>query len=224
MAASGGAGGDDGSVGFLEQTVGPNGFRNIKPRTRQQRRQLADKETLEKSRLRERTGGYHKYIDYGKGLTSQQPGSAGYIPEADRFHTDVAGEEKLLRDARVARGEQIISARREANAAREGERWARIDAAARNEAERWDEIRETGERAKRNKSSVPYNPLTLEYHESHEGLKLRYADDLVRYRAAQRAYTLQSHDVSTDYNPISGGALAKPTPPARPPAPDGLAM
>lgn len=30
--------------------------RNIKPRTRQQRRQLADKETLEKSRLREVRG------------------------------------------------------------------------------------------------------------------------------------------------------------------------
>lgn len=108
------------------------------------------------------------------------------------------------------------------NAAREGERWARIDAAAREEAERWDEIRESGERAKRNKSSVPYNPLTLEYHESADGLKLRYADDLVRYRAAQRAYQLQQKDVSTDYNPISGGSMARPTPPARPPPPEGL--
>jgi len=172
--------------------------------------------------LRERTGGFHKYIDYGKGITSQMPGSAGYIPEADRFHTDVAGEERLAREARIVRSEQIVSARREANAMREGERWARIDAAAREEAERWDEIRETGERAKRNKSSVPYNPLTLEYHESDDGLKLRYADDLVRFRAAQRAYTLQGHDVSTDYNPITGGDLSKPTPPSRPPPPDGL--
>ena len=187
----------------------------------------------------QRTGGYHKYIDYGTNLTAQDPSSVGFMSglapsmprvtvlprltslasaEADRFHTDTAGEEKLARDARVERRhDQYIQKRAVVstalwsiaflryslprlqnvalcqNAEREDERWARIEREKAIEEAKWQEIRDKGEKARRNHNSVPYNPLTLAYNQSEEGNRLRHADDLIRWRAAQRAKNLQVH-------------------------------
>lgn len=38
-------------------------FNDIKPRTRGERAAMKDKERIEMCRLKERTGGYHKYVD-----------------------------------------------------------------------------------------------------------------------------------------------------------------
>ena len=52
---------------------------------------------------------------------------------------------------------------------------------------------------------VPYDPLTLQYNDSHDGEKLRYADDMVRYRARVRAQNMKAQgDTRTGYNIING--------------------
>ena len=57
-------------------------------------------------------------------------------------------------------------------------------------------------KAKRNTSSVPYNPITLGYHDNIDGERLRHADTTIRYRAALRAQALQSHMTIDGFNPV----------------------
>ena len=40
-------------------------FNNIKPRTREERASQKDKELIERARLKERTGGYHVFEEFG---------------------------------------------------------------------------------------------------------------------------------------------------------------
>ena len=84
-----------------------------------------------------------------------------------------------------------LIARAVQNAEREDERWERIEREKAEEEAKWQAVREKGEKARRNHNSVPYNPLTLAYNETDEGKRLRHADDLIRWRAAQRAKNLQ---------------------------------
>lgn len=125
-----------------------------------------------------------------------------------------------MREARLARAEVITHKRRELNALREEDRWARMDRDAKEDEEKWHKLREDGEKARRNKSSVPYNPLTLQYHDTEDGTRLKYSDDLIKYRAAQRAQNLQKKNVSTDYNPITGDDVVRSPEPKRPVVPD----
>ena len=43
--------------------VDPSQFNDIVPRTRAERVAMMDRERIERCRLQERTGGYHKYVD-----------------------------------------------------------------------------------------------------------------------------------------------------------------
>jgi len=84
----------------------------------------------------------------------------------------------------------------------EEQRWNRID----NE-HLTEEQKQTARQAKgapRNESSVPYDPLTLQYRESAAGDSLRCSDEHIRYRAALRAKMLQEKDSRETHNPITG--------------------
>ena len=115
----------------------------VKPRTREERRNLSNKETLEKDRLKKRNEGYNRYVDLGK-VTEPTKLAVGYLAEHERFDTDYAFEEKGLRDARLARQEQIYVNKRQQNAEREEGRWNQIDTAKREEEEMHDRWREDG--------------------------------------------------------------------------------
>jgi hypothetical protein len=54
-----------------------------------------------------------------------------------------------------------------------------IETEFRDEEDRMNRLRAEGAKSKGNKQSVPYDPLTLEYQKSLEGLKLRNEDDFV---------------------------------------------
>ena len=85
-----------------------------------------------------------------------------------------------------------------------------------NDEEKWRYLREESDKAKRNVSSVPYDPITLKYNDNQDGLRLRYADDTIRYRAALRAQNLQSRMTADGFNPVTGNALPPPVLPERP--------
>lgn len=66
------------------------------------------------------------------------------VPDADRFHTDVSGEEYLARKESHQRKMQAYENLRQQRAAREEQRWQRIEEHKREEEEFWDRQRESG--------------------------------------------------------------------------------
>ena len=112
--------------------------------------------------------------------------------------------------------EQHITARRHNNALREEERWSAIDKANQKEEQKWEYMRTVGAKAQRNNSSVPYDPITLKYNDTHEGEKLKYTDDMIRYRAGIRSNYLYQHSAGDGYNPLTGAETVGPTIPPKP--------
>lgn len=75
-----------------------SGFKNLKPLTRKERRALKDKVALEKQRLMNRTGLAAKMYrenapENPSELLTLQSNAAGFLADADRYHSDTAGEE-----------------------------------------------------------------------------------------------------------------------------------
>lgn len=56
----------------------------------------------------------------------------------------------------------------------------------------------------KNDHSVPYNPVTTEYHRNSKGAALQQADHFIREKAAARAETIQQRSYSQPFNPITG--------------------
>ena len=131
----------------------PSGFRNIKPMTRDERKALRDKATLERDRLMKRTGAaarmYQANAPGPDGLTCPEPDAAGYLADADRFHSDVAGEELQLRQEKFHREQRGYENRRLANADKEERRWAKIEELKAAEEAYWAEQRELGDKSRK---------------------------------------------------------------------------
>ena len=174
-----------------------NGFRNILPMTRSERRSQRDKVALEKDRLMKRTGlaaRMHRENAprTSDGLVVPEANAAGFCSDADRFHTDVAGEEFLKRRARYEREQTAYASKREGRVRQEERRWAQLQEEKQQEDAYWSNQREIGVKDKKNKSSVPYDALTLQYAPGLDGERLRLHDDKIRYRAALRSRNLQT--------------------------------
>ena len=174
-----------------------NGFRNILPMTRSERRSQRDKVALEKDRLMKRTGlaaRMHRENAprTSDGLVVPEANAAGFCSDADRFHTDVAGEEFLKRRARYEREQTNYATKREGSVKQEEQRWAALQEEKQQEDAYWSNQREIGVKDKKNKSSVPYDALTLQYAPGLDGERLRLHDDKIRYRAALRSRNLQT--------------------------------
>jgi hypothetical protein len=93
------------------------GFRSIRPKSRVERRGLFDKVLLEKSRIDQRVG-FEARIHQANApansslLTSCMSEGAGYISNADRFHSDTAGEEYAARHEALQKKNRAIEYRR----------------------------------------------------------------------------------------------------------------
>ena len=91
--------------------------RSIRPRSRSERRNLKDKVALEKGRINQRVGWQARMHqrnapETSSLLTSCTSGAVGYLSNADRFHTDVVGEEYALRQEKLQRTFQANEFRR----------------------------------------------------------------------------------------------------------------
>ena len=76
---------------------------------------------------------------------------------------------------------------------------------------------------KSNKTSMPYDPITLQYGEGKDGQCLRYSDESLRYRAAMRAVSSRARvtrvastassafSVATSLSRLCSGAFTKLT-------------
>ena len=201
-------------------------FNCVQPRSRAARRAVADKESLEKDRLKNRFGGRlskdtrtQDFTDMHHTHTAAPVGAAGYMPNSNRFICggfDIAEEEKLQRTGAVERRFQTLEHRRDVNADREEIRWEKIDTKAVADKEKWDRYRDHGGKARRNKKSVPFDLVSLSYEKTGDGDRLRANDNVVRYRAAQRAENLQGRSNSAGFNPVTGADNKKLQMPDKP--------
>uniref|UniRef100_A0A7S2XXX1 Uncharacterized protein n=1 Tax=Fibrocapsa japonica TaxID=94617 RepID=A0A7S2XXX1_9STRA len=194
----------------------PNsGFRNIKPLTRAERGAQKDKVALEKARLMNRAGHQAKIYREnapveGVGLLGLPPDAAGFISDADRFHSDTSGEELLRRQAEQARKVEFYEKRRAKNIDREEERWQKIKDDKIADEEKWNRMREMEVKSKKNKSAVPYNAITLQYNDGHDGERLRQEDQRTRDRAHMRQQNMARHgDTRCGYNILTGEARSE---------------
>ncbi|EKX50258.1 hypothetical protein GUITHDRAFT_135420 [Guillardia theta CCMP2712] len=178
-----------------------SGFRAIHAETRGDRQCRGDKEALEKERLKGRREAFGRYHDPGP-LTENTPGSLGYASRAERFQTDAAAELKKNRDAVVQAREELLSVKRERNLTREENRWKRADEEFNEKLERQASMA-NGAKGSQNHSSIAYDPITLEYHETPAGQKQKYEDDLTRFRAGVRTEKLHRQNSGSGYNPIT---------------------
>jgi len=102
----------------------------------------------------------------------------------------------------------------------EEQRWRTLEIQHQMETQRMANMRDHGTAARSNKSSMPYNPISLRYDDGSDGDRLRYADESLRYRSALRADHLQQRMTSTGFNPITGEAYNKVPIPAAPTRPN----
>ena len=184
-----------------------SGFRNMKALSRVERFALKDKVALEKDRLMKRHGpeAKHYRANAPVQLITPEPDAAGFLSDADRFHTDVSGEEYLARRSKFEQKEMVLARKRVQGLQREESRWEeQMEKKAQEEAY-WARQRDQGDKSKKNESSVPHDILTLTYAPGLEGERLRLRDDRVRYRAELRAINLQRNgDTRVDYNILTG--------------------
>mmetsp|Transcript_18723 Transcript_18723/g.24720 ORF Transcript_18723/g.24720 Transcript_18723/m.24720 type:complete len:229 (+) Transcript_18723:49-735(+) len=214
----------------LQSALGPpsSGFRNIKPKTRAERLAMKDKVALEKGRLAQRVGNeariYQANINpAGIGLTELPQEAAGFLSDADRFHSDTSGEEYLKRKAATERKTQIDSAARAEQIEREKKRWEAIDLAKQAEEEKWSKARADPEQGRKNNSAVPYDLVTLKYDDGEGGDVLRHEDDLTRFRAEMRAQNITRHgDTRAGYNILTGEPKPAPRAVMRPATPEHI--
>jgi len=214
-----------------DQPVVPSasGFRNIKPMTRYERRALRDKVALEKDRLMKRSGlAAKQYRENAPkdsmGLTCPESNAAGFLADADRFHTDTSGEEYLDRKASYQKKATQYDNIRVGRIEREEARWKSIEEKKLEEERYWDEQRESGAKALKNNSCVPYDAITLRYNDGIDGDRLRYDDEKVRYRAALRSQNLmRCGDTRTGYDIVSGHSRPNVEVPGQPEPSDSLA-
>jgi len=188
---------------------------NVQPASRKERHAQSYREDLEKSRLKNRRENFCHYEESG---VTPPPDSLGYISEADRFVTDVAAVEKGIRDAAIAKKESIVHTKRVNRADREEKRWRTIEMEHEMDQRRQEELRLEGAFSKSNKTSMPYNPINLQYGDGRDGQCLRYSDEALTYRSALRAQHLQQRQ-NNGYNPITGAPSLPVVVPSQPQPP-----
>ena len=124
-------------------------FFNIKPKTRYERKGLKDKVAIEKNRISQRVGHAARMQNANMpatsaGLTSLEPNGASYISNADRFHSDTAGEAYEERQKAVQKMKQSIQYRANKMTEREETRWSSIESKQQEEEQYWAVVREEG--------------------------------------------------------------------------------
>ena len=105
------------------------GFRNIKAKSRVERKTVKDKVALERSRLMARSGWQARMHQKNcpettAQLTQCRAGDEGFMSNSERFHSDVAGEEFRMRAEKYKKSKEAQIFKRERARIRDEERWA----------------------------------------------------------------------------------------------------
>ncbi len=96
---------------------------NIKPRTREEREAMREKDQIEKRRINQRVGHEARNQDLKGLLHNGNPESTIFMPENERFDKDFANYERRNREEVKNRKEMIGEKHRMEQMARENQRW-----------------------------------------------------------------------------------------------------
>lgn len=173
---------------------------------------------MEKERLRNRREKFSTYQESGSIIRPDAIDSALYMADTDRFFTDVAAEQRHLRQEMLQKKQAEVLRKRTDAAAREEARWAEMEAQARAFDERTLQLQADGRPAIKNKSGQPFNPVTQAYTNGNDGAVLQYLDERTKWKAAVRAEYLSTHSSGSTFNPLTGNDIHhyKAPPPPRP--------
>jgi hypothetical protein len=177
-------------------------FHNIVPKGRAARASKVDKHAYERQRLAERREGFQRNDPETNPLYISE-NAIGYLEENERFHTDIAAEEKAIRDNNLQRKQHIIEAKRQAHINRETNRLERMESEAKKEEIKWEHKRKS-ENARKNKSSVKYDLVTLESKNEKDREDEQYKRNFAHYSGAIRANRLFQKDSCVEYNLLTG--------------------
>ena len=135
------------------------------------------------------------------------------MSNADRFHSDVAGEEFQLRQEAMRKKQAALLVRREQMRDREEVKWKKFEEDETNKEVFWSKVREdptmqsmqVRRSGKKNTSNVAYDITNLQYNQDTSGEMQRYLDEMVKVRAQTRTRALVVlGDTRVPYNIISG--------------------
>jgi len=213
--------GDHGHNAVQEAPKSAFGFRNIRAKTRSERRGMKDKVALERSRIMQRAGWEARMHQKNApettaGLTMCRPGDEGYMSNADRFHSDTVGEAYKERQEESVKKHAAHNFRRENARRRDEGRWEKTEQQQHLEEERIQNIREDPNLVayrgpRKNSSLVAYDITNLQYRQDTTGEAQQYHDNMVRYRAQQRTRALVVlGDSRVPYNILTGDGRELP--------------
>lgn len=200
------------------------GFRNIKAKSRLERKTTKDKVALERSRLMARSGWQARMHQKNcpettAGLTQCRAGDEGFMSDSERFHSDVAGEEFRVRAEKYKKLKEAQIFKRDRARERDEKRWADNEKYQNDEEAKLQRMRENPNvdayrTAKKNQSNVAYDITNLQYKQDTTGEAQQYFDNMVRYRAQARTRALVVlGDSRVPYNILNGDQRALPPKP-----------
>ena len=177
-------------------------FNNIEPRTREERAALKDKEKIEDYRLKQRIGGYHKYVDNAQ-VSQPDPISSHFMGEAERFDKDFATYDKKIREQQYQQKLEVIERKRVEKFERDLQRWKYMDQEEEREKHKIEYMNEHYQTGKKNKGGAAYNVISLDYDNSKEGSYLKKRDDDAKVRALVRSKNIDMR-ANCGYNLLTG--------------------
>jgi hypothetical protein len=163
-----------------------------------------NKEALEKERLIHRTGGYHRYEDIGS-VTTMQQDCASFIPEKERFIVteDVVKLELHDRERELAARNDKTEAWRASRYNRDDQRWQAVEKKELDHQNNLDRLQDDPMIGRKNCGGQPYNIVNHRYDDNLDGQRLKYHDDMVKFRGEVRSTHLAARG-HLGYNPITG--------------------
>ena len=195
---------------------------------------MKDREQIEKYRLRERTGGYHKFTE-GAHLHAPDQNSSHFISDQERFDKDFSVVEAKIRHQKVEKEQERLQKLREQRFEREAKRFEDMEALENRQHEILIAKRDHFNAGKKNQGGAAYNLLNFGYDANTQGQRLAQHDQDAQVRGMMRAKFINergngrfniltgSERAAIDvpqhqrYNPISqaGTAIMGSGPPSR---------
>mmetsp|Transcript_98941 Transcript_98941/g.262800 ORF Transcript_98941/g.262800 Transcript_98941/m.262800 type:complete len:197 (-) Transcript_98941:56-646(-) len=192
----------------------------MQPRSRSSRHALKTKDTLEKERLRHRSGGYFRYEDIRNPIDVAQ-GCPSHISKIGRMNAGPACEEInfMEREQKKVVRDEVTENRRARNLTREESRWRAISAQESASDERTKRMQSDPMMGRKNVAGHPFNIVNHEYDRTPAGATLEHHDNMIRYRSKVREASIAMRN-HLGFNPIVGEQryeISLPPPPRPPP-------
>lgn len=192
----------------------------MQPRSRSARVALKGKESLEKERLRNRSGAYFRYEDLRNPI-DHAPGCPAHIHPKTRMTAGPRCEEVNFeeRQQKVLHRDEVTEVRRARNYDREESRWRAISCQDQGANERVNRMQSDPMIGRKNVAGQPFNIVNGEYERTPAGAQLEHHDNMIRYRGRVREASLAMRN-HLGFNPIIGEqtfGISLPPPPRPPP-------